>query len=255
MVDLVVLDSQIHRDVRIGSSAGDCAQVNIVSVIPREYPRLLAHYPVFFRKSTDTGQFEPAALLGFGRNENLFCVGGRWDAAYLPLQIQRQPFSLMPRRGGGPGGEQATREVALDLSSPQVQTLEGERVFLDDGRPSPYLTGITSMLSALVTGAREAYAFTGRLTELDLIEPVRLEIEFVDGSDAKLEGLYWIAEAALKELPAAQLMELRDRRFLEWLYFQMASIAHLSGLIARKNRLLSGLPAAGSTEVRSANPG
>ena len=53
--------------------------------------------------------------------------------------------------------------------------------------------------------------FTGRLAELNLIEPVQIDIEFVDGSDTKLQGLYWIAAAALKALPAAQLAELRDR--------------------------------------------
>jgi hypothetical protein len=82
--------------------------------------------------------------------------------------------------------------------------------------------------------------FTGRLVELNLIEPVQIDIKFVDGSDTKLQGLYWIAAAALKALPAAQLAELRDREYLEWMYFQMASISQVSSLVARKNRLLSG---------------
>jgi len=63
----------------------------------------------------------------------------------------------------------------------------------------------------------------------------------VDQSQASLEGLYWIAPAVLKALPAAQLAELRDREFLEWMYFQMASMSHISGLVARKNSLLSGV--------------
>ena len=246
MVNLVVLSSQTHRNVRIAttrSSSGDAA-VNAVSVVPREFPRLLAHYPIFFTKSTDTGQFEPAALLGFEPHENLFLLDGRWDAAYVPLQIQRQPFSLIPRRGDGAEGKPAALDVALDLSSPHIQTQEGERLFLADGQPSKFLQNVTSMLSALVSGSTEAYAFTGRLAELDLIEPVQIDIEFVDGSEAKMQGLYWIAAAALKALPAAQLAELRDREFLEWTYFQMASIAHLSALVARKNRLLSGVTAA-----------
>jgi hypothetical protein len=100
--------------------------------------------------------------------------------------------------------------------------------------------------ATLVSGSKEAYAFTGRLAELDLIEPVRIDIEFVDGSETKMQGLYWIAAAALKALPAAQLAELRDREFLEWMYFQMASLAHVSALVARKNRLLSSATAAAS---------
>ncbi len=255
MVNLVVLDSQTHRNVRIARRpTRECAELNVVSVIPREFPRLVAHYPIFFTKSTESGRFEPAALLGFERKENLFFVNDRWDAAYVPLQIQRQPFSLIPRRSGSPAGSQAALDVAIDLDSTNIQAQEGERLFLDDGGPSKFLQDITSMLSALVSGSREAYAFTGRLAELDLIEPVRIDVEFVDGSEAKLQGLYWIAAAALKALPAAQLAELRDREFLEWLYFQMASVSHVSSLVARKNQLLSGVTGPRPAEVRNAGP-
>jgi hypothetical protein len=251
VVNLVVLDSQTHRNVRIPPRpTRECAEINVVSVIPREFPRLVAHYPIFFTKSTESGRFEPAVLLGFERKENLFFVNGRWDVAYVPLQIQRQPFSLIPRRSDS----QPALDVAIDLDSSNIQTQEGERLFLDDGGPSKFLQDITSMLTALVSGSREAYAFTGRLAELNLIEPVRIDVEFVDRSEAKLEGLYWIAAAALKALPAAQLAELRDREFLEWLYFQMASVSHVSGLVARKNQLLSGVTAARRPEVRSAGP-
>jgi hypothetical protein len=130
--------------------------------------------------------------------------------------------------------------VAIDMSSSQIQAQEGERLFLDDGQASKYLQDITSMLSALVSGAAEAYAFTGRLAELGLLESVSIDVEFVDRSEAKLQGLYWIAAAALKALPAAELAELRDRGFLEWLYFQMASLSQVSNLVARKNQILSG---------------
>ena len=253
MVNLVVLDNQTHRQVRIATTRSmGYAAVNAVSVITREFPRLLAHYPIFFTKSTDTGQFEPAALLGFGRGENLFLNDGRWDAVYVPLQIQRQPFSLIPRSGTGevqPG----TLDVALDLDSPQVQTQEGERLFSEDGQASRFLQNITSALSVLVKGSTESYAFTRRLTELDLIEPVQIKVEFVDGSDTQLQGLYWISAAHLKALPAAQLAELRDREFLEWMYFQMASIAHVSALVLRKNQLISGAAAAPAGVVRGAS--
>jgi hypothetical protein len=215
------------------------AHVDAVSVAPREFQRLVAHYPIFFTKSSANGLFEPTVLLGFQKKENLFLVAGLWDVPYVPLQLQRQPFSLLPR-GEAQGGGQASLDVAIDLDSPQVRSGEGERLFHPDGQPSKYLQNMTSILSALVSGTKEGYAFTSRLAELNLLEPVKINIEFVDHSQANLEGLYWIAAAALKALPAAQLAELRDREFLEWLYFQMASVAHMSSLVARKNKLLSG---------------
>jgi hypothetical protein len=247
--NLVALDNQTHRNLRVvitRACAGHVA-VNAVSVIPREFPWLLAHYPIFFTKSSETGQFEPAALLGFDRKQNLFLKDGRWDAAYVPLQIQREPFSLIPRRGGAAG--QNTVDVAIDMSSPQIQEQEGERVFLDDGQPSKFLQNITTMLSALVGGSKEAYAFTGRLAELGLFEPVRIEIEFVDGSNTNLQGLHRISAPALKALSAAQLAELRDREYLEWMYFQMASLSHMPSLIARKNQLISDAAAASGNAI------
>lgn len=241
MTNIVALSSQAHRALRVSATRAsrDQANVNIVGVIPREFPRLLAHYPIFFTKSSENGRFEPAALLGFERGENLFLADGVWDVAYVPLQIQRQPFTLIPRHNDAQAGTQASLDLALDLDSPYVQAQDGEPLFQDDGRPSKFLQDISSIMSALVTGSNEAFAFTGKLAELNLLEPVRIDVEFVDRSETKFQGLYWIAAAALKALPAAQLAELRDREYLEWLYFQMASLAHVSGLVARKNRRLA----------------
>ena len=243
MTDLVALNKITHRVFRVAieHARREYATVNAVSVIPREFQRLVAHYPIFFAKGPESGRLEPVALLGFARGENLFLADlGRDDAAYVPLQIQRQPFALIPRRDDA-AGTQPTLDLALDMSSPHVQTQEGERLFQDDGQPTAFLQTISSIMQALVEGSREAYAFTGILAELNLLEPVRVDIQFIDASDTKLQGLYWIAAAALKALPAAQLAELRDQEYLEWLYFQMASLAHVSGLVARKNRLLAGV--------------
>ena len=242
MVNLVTLDSQAHRSLRVSRhTSPQVARVDAVSVVPREFQGLVAHYPIFFTKSAESGRFEPAVLLGFQKKENLFLVEGRWDVAYVPLQFQRQPFAVISRPSGAAGAGKNSLDIAIDMSSSQVRTGEGEQLFHDDGQPSRYLQSITSILQALVSGAAEGHAFTGRLAELNLFEPVKINIEFVDHSEASLQGLYWIASAALKALPAAQLAELRDRGFLEWLYFQMASVSHMSGLVARKNRLLAGV--------------
>lgn len=246
MGNLVVLDSTIHRDLRVTLGPGaECAKINVVSVIPRELPRLLAHFPIFFTKSAASGRFEPAALLGFTGGENLFYVNGRWDAEYVPLQVARQPFSVLSRGGEGTAASPASLDLAFDPEHSQVNTPGGERVFLEDGKPAKLLENVSAMLKALVGGSPEAYAFTGRLAELNLIEPVQIDVEFVDRSTSKLQGLYWIAAPVLKALPAAQLGELRDQGYLEWMYYQMASLAHMATLVARKNRILSGLPAAG----------
>jgi SapC len=240
MANLIALNSQTHRSLRVSPlPTRESAEVNVVSVIPREFARLLAHYPIFFVKSQESGRFEPAALLGFVPGENLYFKADRWDVDYVPLQIQRHPFSLLPR--GGTVGAPAGLDLAIDTGSAHIQQEGGERLFQDDGKPSKYMENIASMLQALVSGSTEAHAFTARLAELGLIESVEINVEFVDRSEKKLQGLYWISTAALEKLGADQLAELRDRKYLEWMYFQMASLSHVSVLVARRNRKLSGV--------------
>ena len=49
MVNLVTLDSRAHGNLRVSRrSSSQIAHVDAVSVIPREFPRLVAHYPIFF---------------------------------------------------------------------------------------------------------------------------------------------------------------------------------------------------------------
>ncbi len=251
MTNLVILSSQAHRGVRIAAAQAlrAQAQVNMVGVVPREFQRLLAAYPIFFTKSPESNQYEPAVLLGFELGENLFFANGTWEATYIPLQLQRQPFALItrPTATADPltGMPTGALDLALDMDSPAVQAVpagdgaEGEPLFNEDGSSTQLLQNVSALMSALVSGAREAYAFTAKLAELNLLEPVQVDLQFIDGTKTQLQGLYWINGNVLKALEPAQLADLRDREYLEWLYFQMASLAHLSGLVARKNRQIS----------------
>ena len=122
--ELTVINSQSHLNLRVSPlPTRESAAVNAVSVIPYEFPRLLAHYPIFFIKSQESGRFEPVALLGFDQGENLFFSNERWDVDYVPLQIMRHPFSLVRRPMAE--GVPAALDLAIDMKSAQVR---------DDGR-------------------------------------------------------------------------------------------------------------------------
>ena len=242
MANWAVLDSIAHARLRVVStpSARFGNQVGMVAVTPNEFARLVAHYPIFFRKNAETGQFEPGALLGFFNDENLFLRGDVWASAYVPLQVQRQPFRVAnaPAASGaiGAGG----LAVTLDLESPRVSETVGERLFGDDGQPTDYLRRISGVLDALVDGARAAFEFPARLASLGLLESLRIDIQFVDGSDVKLQGLYSINPQKLQALPGPELIGLRDQGYLEWAYVQIASLAHIAGMVAERNIRLSG---------------
>lgn len=243
MVKLVGLDNGLHANLRVvatpSAQFGD--NVGMVSVITREYARLLAHYPIFFRKNGETGQFEPGVLLGFANDENLFLTRDGWDAGYVPIQVQRQPFSVIQEIQIHDGVEAPMLSIAIDVDSPRLSSVAGERLFDADGEATPYLQKVTSAVKELVDGSRITFDFAARMADLDLVEPIRIDVEFVDGGEVKFQGLYAISAERLSALPAAIFMELRDAGYLEWAYFQIASMSQIATLIARKNRRLSGM--------------
>jgi hypothetical protein len=240
MTNYVVVDSVTHRRTRVNTAPsarlGD--DVGVVGVVPAEFASLIAAYPIFLRKNSRTGRFEPCALLGVSATENLFLAADRWDAPYVPLQRQSQPFQILAGPAEEPGGAPRVL-LTLDMDSPRVQADEGEILFLEDGSSSRYLERVASMLRALLEGSGQAHAFGARLDELDLIEPVRLEAALIDGTQANLEGLYSVKPDALRGLSGAALESLQAAGFLEFAYLQLASLVHVQGLIARKNRRLN----------------
>ena len=248
MANPVTLEKDTHRGLRVDAQASEAYGDNIgmVGVVPIEFPRLVAHYPIFLRRTPADDAFECGAMLGFAANENLFLTDNGWDALYVPLNIQRQPFVAAAQAGGGPN----SLAVAFDSDSPRVVTKGGEALFQGDGGPSEYLQRVSQALNEMVQGARLGFAYTAKLNEMGLIEKVRVDIQFANGSQVKLDGLYSISRDRLMALPADKLAELRDAGYLECVYFQLASLVHLNALIARKNVKLAPPQPAASAQKR-----
>ena len=78
MTNIVALNNQIHRTLRVqaGASANLGDNQRFVQVVVREFPFLVAHYPILFSKDGNTGAFYCGAMLGIDEDENLFLEGG-----------------------------------------------------------------------------------------------------------------------------------------------------------------------------------
>ena len=236
MANNVALDKEAHRDLKVDTRPSEAYGDNIgmVGVVPREFARLVGHYPIFLRRTPTGDAFECGVVLGFGNTENLFLTGDGWDALYVPLNIQRQPFAVFSRP------EDGNLVVTVDMDSPRLTRKGGQDLFLSDGAPSEYMKQVTGALNEMVQGARMGFEYTAKLEALGLIEKVHVDLKFADASTIKLDGLYSISRQKLQALPAADLAELRDLGYLEWIYIQLASLTHMNALLVRKNRILAG---------------
>lgn len=221
-----LLNNIDHQDLRIitrrGAELGDALMSALT--FPAEFRSLQAHYPIVFRQSA--GSFLPLALFGFQEGQNLFLSGERWDASYLPMTIERQPFLI-----GNTGGELM---IHVDMDSPRVSRSEGEAVFLPHGGSTEFLERINSLLLAIHQGIQTTPAFIQALLQLELLESFVLDIELGDGSQNRLAGFHTINEERLEALPGSDLERLARAGHLQSIYMAIASLSNFRALIERQ---------------------
>jgi hypothetical protein len=230
MTRSVLLDNVTHRDLRVITTRGAAWGDDVMSavVVPAEFRNLQAHYPVVFQKTADATGFQPVAVLGFEPGQNLFLGPDGWDASYVPMAIERQPFLI------GRDGDELL--VHVDLDSPRIGVDDGEPVFLPMGGSSEMLGHMTSLLLALHEGLQATPAFVRALLEHDLLEPFVLEAEGPDGSQNRLAGMYTIDEDRLARLPGGAVQALHEAGHLQPIYMAVASIGRFRDLIERHAR-------------------
>lgn len=229
MTHTVLLNNIEHKDLRVDTrrAAGMGDDVMFALTFPGEFRNLQAHYPVVFRKAAD-GTFQPIALLGLQDGQNLFLDGERWDATYLPLAIERQPFLI-----GFDGTEPV---IHVDMDNPRIGTDTGEAVFREHGGTTEFLERMNSVLLALHQGLHDTPEFISALLQHDLLESFVLDVELEDGSQSRLAGLYTINEDRLGRLDGNALGALNRAGHLGPVYMAIASQSNFRALIERIGR-------------------
>jgi hypothetical protein len=190
MAKHVLLDNVSHKNLRVrtGYRPGCGYDANVARVFPSEFCELQREYPLFFIKDQASGHFESIALLGFSGDENLYLGASGWDASYVPVTVQRQPFLIGFQTQQVDGVPAQVPVIHIDLDHPSVGETEGEPIFLRHGGLSPYLERIESILATIHQGHEAGRALSQVLVGLELIESVKLEIRFDDGASVSPRG-------------------------------------------------------------------
>ncbi|MGB0515270.1 MAG: SapC family protein, partial [Wenzhouxiangellaceae bacterium] len=236
----VLLDNVTHRNLRLRRdfSPGQGYDVQLARIFPSEFVVLQNEYPLFFIKNSESGHFEPIALFGFSKDENLYLREGRWDADYLPLTIERQPLLIGFQEQTVDGAPAQVPVVHIDLDHPDVSESEGEPLFLPHGGDSERLEKMTSVLMAIHEGHQALEPLSQTLVGMELLESVSLDMNFVDGSSQVLQGLHTLNEQRLAALGGSALEVLHKKGYLHCIYMMLASQPNIEKLINRKNRML-----------------
>tara|TARA_B110000967_G_C18856943_1_gene547796 strand:- start:979 stop:1704 length:726 start_codon:yes stop_codon:yes gene_type:complete len=232
-----LLSQSEHAKLRVITERGAAYGDNLMYAMtfPLEFRNIESSYPIFFAKDGESGQFYPLALFGFQRDENLYLNGSHWDATYMPMMVERNPFLIGFQQSPDVENGEKRPVVSINVESPRVSETEGEALFTDSGEPSEYLQKSMENLQTIHRGHEQNKTFIAALLENDLLEGFNLDITLKDGSNNRLEGFYTINEEKLAGLQAETLGQLHEQGFLQAIYMAVASFSRVSGLIAKKN--------------------
>ena len=234
MTQLLPLNNELHKELKVDTDQCNLhhANTNMVPVVIDEFLKLITQFPIVMTKNSETGRFVCVALLGFQEGENLFWQSGRLDSLYVPLNLERSPFFMDYRNDD-------ELIMCVDMDNPGVQEEKGLALFDSNGAQTDYLRHGSQVLAALYDGEKNTQAFVQLLVELDLIMPIKIDIELQDQSKIEVNGLYSINEDNLKRLSCETIQSLLETNYLRAIYAMVTSLSHMSGLIKRSNNKIN----------------
>jgi len=208
------------------------AGINAVPLMAVEFLRAAAEYAIVF---TVTGEeVMPAVVLGVRGDQNLYLAADRqWQAKYVPAFIRRYPF-VFSRSDDG-----KTLTLCIDESHPGVNREgRGERLFGDEGKPTPYVERVLKFLQEYQTQFERTRAFGRRVHELGLLEAMQAQVTTPAGEKLSLNGFHGVSREKLRKLDAETLASLARTDELELLYLQLHSMRNF---VEVKDRLIGAL--------------
>jgi hypothetical protein len=243
MANLVAVDNKSHKDIKINNALVEAhgKNLHLVPAVVAEFTNLALQYPIVLTKNGDTGEFVCAAMLGFENKENLFWQDEQWQGIYLPLQIQRQPFFIgkNPTKASSENKQESAEHlVCIDTESPAISTTKGEPLFTAIGEETAYFSQAKNCLAQIMQGELDNKLLLEQLQEMALIQPIALEITFINQQKTRLNGLYTIDKKKLAILNNEAVVKLHQLGLLLPIYIMTTSLGQIYSLIDKKNKQL-----------------
>jgi hypothetical protein len=218
-----------QSSVEVGADYAFTRNVNSVPLMAVEFPLAAAEYPIVFAGTVEAVM--PAVILGARSDENLYLSdSGEWQSKYIPAFVRRYPFIFSNSEDG------KTFTLCIDEGfSGFNKEGRGQRLFADNGKPSPYVEGVLKFLQEYRAQFLRTQTFCNKLIKLKLLEPMQAQFTLVSGEKMSLSGFMVVDRKKLNALPGEKLSELAKTDELELLYLHLQSMRNFAAV---KDRLV-----------------
>ena len=232
--------------IDVGSDFGFSRNINSVPLTAVEFPAAATEYAIIFAGTGDV--VTPAVLLGVREEENLYLAeDGGWKARYVPAFLRRYPFVFSSRDEG------KTFTLCIDESYPGFnRDGVGQKLYDEGEKPSQYTQNVLKFLQQYQVEFARTQAFCRKLKELNLLEPMRAQINLESGERIALGGFMAVDRARLKTLSSDKLAELVKSDEMELIYAHLVSMRNFAGM---RDRLSSAAPVTAVAKDAKPEPG
>lgn len=184
-----------------------------------ELPKAVMTLPIAFVAQNEG--YIPVAVMSIQPNRNHYVTNdGRWLHGYIPASCRGYPFRFL----NGPDGQQVLcidQDSGLVTDGPE----EGEAFFDEAGEPTQAIREILSFLHQSEQSMKATIVACNLFKKHNLIIPWPITINAESG-EKKIAGLFKIDEAALNQVSADVMVELRNAGGLLLAYCQLLSMQH-----------------------------
>ncbi len=223
------VSSQRHREwsVKTDNTYAFAKDVNSIPLTAVEFMAAAADYPIVFAGSDD--QLMPLAVMGVRDKENLFInAEGKLDADYAPAFLRRYPFVFSSQDDG----KNFTLCIDETFSGCNQENV-GERLFDAEGEQTTYLNNVLEFLKEYQVHFARTQAFSKKLKELDLLQPMGAQFTTPAGEKLTLTGFFAVDRKKLKELPAEELELLVKNDGMELIYLHLHSLRNFNTMLQK----------------------
>jgi len=223
--------SEKHAKWSVGVENHDfITHMNSSPLLATEIAFAATEFPVIFSATATEGEYLPLAVMGLKDGQNLLLNDkNTLTTRYVPAFIRRYPFVL----GGSKDSEMMALCIDEDSKYFSQDGSKGTRLFQDDGSHSDFLKDVVEFLKDYQYRAEMTRAFTKKLHELDLLEPMSANISFKSKEDANinLSGFFVVKREKLKTISDADALDLFKKDGLELIYAHIQSLSNFNRLI------------------------
>jgi hypothetical protein len=208
------------------------ATSHLIPLAASEVMHAAADYPIVF---TAANPPRPLAVVGalIGVNLQVDGMGGWRPGRYIPAAVRRYPFITIVNRD-----DPKILILGIDEAAKQLSASAPTKLF-QHGEMTTFCRERLELCSRIGAAFEQTDAFAAALAELDLLMPLRNTAPDRIAGRSSMNGLRTTDPAHLASLSDEVRAIWRERRWLEVLDAQFASMRHWGGLLAQEDTVLA----------------